>query len=163
MVLSTSSGSKISSTPLQVNWTPVDETTTSPGEFGLYTYLLFKGETTNNSAVGLLEDFILTIETLPVQEIPEPDDDGETQTGFGFSVGRTPSEIDTAHAARDAAERATRLLGATKPASARLTVVLDPFVTAQFLGTFKEFPPRMKPGSFSLDRVLEELQEGQPK
>jgi len=28
---------------------------------------------------------------------------------------------------------------------------------------FNEFPPRQKPGSFSLDRVLEELQEGQPK
>jgi arylsulfatase len=32
-----------------------------------------------------------------------------------------------------------------------------------FLRTFQEFPPRQKPGSFSLDRVLEELQQGQPK
>jgi arylsulfatase len=32
-----------------------------------------------------------------------------------------------------------------------------------FLRTFQEFPPRQKPGSFSLDRVLEELQTGQPK
>ncbi len=30
---------------------------------------------------------------------------------------------------------------------------------AKFLGTFREFPPRQKPGSFSLDRVLEELQK----
>ena len=30
-----------------------------------------------------------------------------------------------------------------------------------FLMTFNEFPPRQKPGSFSLDRVLEELQSGQ--
>ena len=36
-------------------------------------------------------------------------------------------------------------------------------IVGQFLGTFKEFPPRQKPGSFSLDRVLEELQDGQPK
>jgi arylsulfatase len=36
-------------------------------------------------------------------------------------------------------------------------------IVGQFLGTFKEFPPRQKPGSFSLDRVLEELQQGQPK
>jgi arylsulfatase len=36
-------------------------------------------------------------------------------------------------------------------------------VVGNFLGTFKEFPPRQKPGSFSLDRVLEELQEGQPR
>ena len=30
---------------------------------------------------------------------------------------------------------------------------------AKFLGTFKKFPPRQKPGSFSLDRVLESLQK----
>jgi PmbA protein len=61
-------------------------------------------------------------------------DDAETQTGFGFSVGRSPDDFDLDRAARDASDRATRLLGATKPTSRRLTVVLDPFVTAQFLG-----------------------------
>ena len=30
----------------------------------------------------------------------------------------------------------------------------------QFLGTFKDFPPRQKAASFSLDQVLEQLQEG---
>jgi len=60
--------------------------------------------------------------------------DGETQTGFGFSIGREPGELDPSAAAKDAAERATRLLGATKPATQRLTVVLDPWVTAQLLG-----------------------------
>ena len=62
------------------------------------------------------------------------DENGETQTGFGFSVGRQPDELDVGVAAADGVKRATRLLGATKPASRRLTVVLDPFVTAQFLG-----------------------------
>jgi PmbA protein len=62
------------------------------------------------------------------------DDGDETQTGFGFSVGRSPDAFDLDRAARDAAQRATRLLGATKPASARTTVVFDPFVTAQLLG-----------------------------
>lgn len=62
------------------------------------------------------------------------DDDGETQTGFGFSVGRSPHEFDLERAAHDAADRATRLLGATKPATKRTTVVLDPYVTASFLG-----------------------------
>ena len=61
-------------------------------------------------------------------------DDAETQTGFGFSVGNSPDEFDLDRAAREAADRATRLLGATKPSSKRTTVVLDPFVTAQFLG-----------------------------
>jgi PmbA protein len=62
------------------------------------------------------------------------DDGDETQTGFGFSVGREPAKLDVERAAREASDRATRLLGATKPPSRRLTVVLDPFVTAQFLG-----------------------------
>jgi PmbA protein len=61
------------------------------------------------------------------------DDGDETQTGFGFSVGRSPAVFDLDKAARDAVERATGLLGAVKPASRRTTVVLDPFVTAQFL------------------------------
>ena len=60
--------------------------------------------------------------------------DGETQTGFGFSIGRGPAALDPARAAADAAERATRLLGAVKPETGRVTVVLDPWVTAQLLG-----------------------------
>jgi PmbA protein len=62
------------------------------------------------------------------------DDGDETQTGFGFSVGRSPEQFDLDKAARDAADRATRLLGAVKPSSRRTTVVLDPYVTAMFLG-----------------------------
>ncbi len=31
---------------------------------------------------------------------------------------------------------------------------------AEFLGTFKDYPPRQKPGSFSIDQVLESLQTG---
>jgi PmbA protein len=62
------------------------------------------------------------------------DDGDETQTGFGFSVGRSPEFFDLGKAAQEASDRATRLLGATKPPSRRLTVVLDPYVTAMFLG-----------------------------
>ena len=61
------------------------------------------------------------------------DDNGETQTGYAFTVGRSPSDLDIAKAAGEAGERATRLLGAVKPASKRTTVVLSPMVTAQFL------------------------------
>ena len=60
--------------------------------------------------------------------------DGETQTGFGFSVGREPSVLEVESCAADAGRRATRLLGATRPPSERLAVVLDPWVTAQLLG-----------------------------
>ena len=62
------------------------------------------------------------------------DDGDETQTGFAYSVGRAPDELDLERAAGEAAERATRLLGATKPTTRRVTVVLDPFVSAQLLG-----------------------------
>jgi arylsulfatase A-like enzyme len=33
----------------------------------------------------------------------------------------------------------------------------------QWLQSFKEFPPRQKPGSFNLDRVMEAVMEGQPR
>ena len=58
----------------------------------------------------------------------------ETQTGTGYSVARTPEDLDLAKAVKDAAEKATRMLGARKPSSRRLTVFLDPPVAASFLG-----------------------------
>ena len=57
----------------------------------------------------------------------------ETQTGVGQSMGRSPGELDLGKAADEAVERATRLLGARKPPSARLTVVLDTRVTSTLL------------------------------
>ena len=57
-----------------------------------------------------------------------------TRTGYGFSVGREPSELDLAEAARMGAERAVRLLGATQPKSRKLAVVFDPLVASQVLG-----------------------------
>jgi PmbA protein len=57
-----------------------------------------------------------------------------THAGFGFTVGRSPAAFDPERAAREAAERATRLLGATKPSTGKVTVVLDPYVSAQLLG-----------------------------
>lgn len=65
-------------------------------------------------------------------------DDEETTTGFGFSVARSVEDLDLAAAARDAVERSVRLLGAGKAPSERLTVVLDPYVTSQFLGLIAE-------------------------
>ncbi len=57
-----------------------------------------------------------------------------TMTGTGYSVARTPEDLDMAKAVKDAAEKATRLLGASKPASRRVTVLLDPSVSSSFLG-----------------------------
>ncbi|HJM28386.1 MAG TPA: TldD/PmbA family protein, partial [Acidimicrobiales bacterium] len=61
-------------------------------------------------------------------------DGKDMQTGFGFSVGRNPELLDIEKAGSQASERATRLLGAKKAQSGRQTVILDPYVTAQFLG-----------------------------
>jgi arylsulfatase len=54
-------------------------------------------------------------------------------------------------------------MGWTKWATERM-FVLAPAQTyvREFLMTFKDYPPRQKPGSFSLDNVLEELQSTQP-
>ena len=57
----------------------------------------------------------------------------DTQTGSGYSVGRSPADLDVEAAADDAVARATRLLGATRPRSAHLTVVLEPRITATLL------------------------------
>ena len=57
----------------------------------------------------------------------------ETQTGYGFSAGRAFDDLDAADAASTSAERAVRLLGATKPRTQRLPVVLDPLVTRSLL------------------------------
>lgn len=85
-------------------------------------------------------------------------DGDETQTGFGWSIGRDPSSLDPHDAARDAALRATRLLGGVKPPSERVTVVLDPFVTAQLLailGSTLSGEAVLKGRSLFADRVGE--------
>ena len=38
-----------------------------------------------------------------------------------------------------------------------------PDVVGKFLATFKEFPPRMKPGSFTIGDALDKLQEAPHK
>jgi PmbA protein len=90
------------------------------------------------------------------------DDGEETQTGFGFSVGDSPKEFDLNKAAREAADRATRLLGAIKPPSKRVTVVLDPYVTAQFLGIISSTlngESVSKGRSFFADRLGDQVAE----
>ena len=61
-------------------------------------------------------------------------DNGETTVGNGHDLARRPSELDMGHAADDAVLRATRLLGAKKPASQRITVVLEPRLAAIIIG-----------------------------
>jgi PmbA protein len=60
--------------------------------------------------------------------------DGQTESGYGFSIGRTFADLDADRIVAMATERALRLLGAQPLKSRRITVVLDPLVTASFLG-----------------------------
>jgi PmbA protein len=62
------------------------------------------------------------------------DSDGDKQTGLGFGMGRSPEALDAEEIGREGAERATSLLGATKPSSRSCPVVLDPIVAASFAG-----------------------------
>lgn len=61
-------------------------------------------------------------------------DGDEQQTGYGFSVGRELGDLDLLVPAADAAMRATRLLGAAQIPSRKIDVILDPLVTASFIG-----------------------------
>ena len=53
-------------------------------------------------------------------------EDGDDQTGWGLSVGRSPLDLSLETAAVDAVRRATRMLGAVKPPSFRGVAVFDP-------------------------------------
>ncbi len=63
---------------------------------------------------------------------PLADDGDKTQIGYGFDVSRDPNLLDLGKAAREAVERTVRMIGATKPASRKLTVVLTAEVAADF-------------------------------
>src|SRR5919108_888300 len=52
--------------------------------------------------------------------------DGETQSGYAVRLARELDDLEWQDAASEAAERAARLLGGTKPPTERLPVVLDP-------------------------------------
>lgn len=60
--------------------------------------------------------------------------DGETQIGWGSDSARTPAELDLDRVTTEAVERATKLLGATKPDSARMSVLLEPRLAMTLLG-----------------------------
>ncbi|HLX89527.1 MAG TPA: TldD/PmbA family protein [Acidimicrobiales bacterium] len=57
----------------------------------------------------------------------------ESQTGVGFSAGRSPGDLDISRASADAVERAVRLLGATRARTGKCAVVFDPRVSSTLL------------------------------
>ena len=60
--------------------------------------------------------------------------EGDTQTGYGFSVGRSYLDVNPDDIVAMAVEKSTRLLGAKQPKGRRIPVLFDPMVTASFLG-----------------------------
>jgi PmbA protein len=57
----------------------------------------------------------------------------ETQTGFAFRLAHELDDLRWEEAAEEAADRAARLLGGTKPTTERVPVVLDPIAATAFL------------------------------
>jgi PmbA protein len=58
----------------------------------------------------------------------------ETQTGFSYRIARGLDELDWEAVADEAVERGARMLGAAKPDTARVPIVLDQFAAMSFLG-----------------------------
>jgi PmbA protein len=77
---------------------------------------------------------------------PMARDGDETQIGWSYDAGRDPGALDLDRVAAEAVERATRLLGATKPPSGRMTILLEPRLAATLLGVVA--------GMFSGEAVL---------
>lgn len=84
------------------------------------------------STVGMEGEYARTDCWCMVSALAERD--GETQSGFSFRVARETDELQWEEAAAEAALRGARLLGAVKPESERLPVVLDPWAASGFLG-----------------------------
>ncbi len=59
--------------------------------------------------------------------------DGESQTGFGFTAGRSFASLDPKAAAGEGASMAVDLLGARQVASARVPVLMDNLSTAEMM------------------------------
>ena len=120
------------------------------------------GESAIATSTGISESTRRTTCYLFVYAIAGDSDD--TQTGFGYSVGRSADDLDVGKASADAVDRATRLLGAKKPHSSRLTVVLDQRVTATLLGIIASTlsgEEVSKGRSLFADRLGEEVGNGQ--
>jgi PmbA protein len=70
----------------------------------------------------------------------------ETQTGFSFTIARGVDDLAWESIADEAVSRSVRMLGATKPATAKVPVVLDQFAAMSFLGVLA--------GALSAEAVL---------
>lgn len=110
------------------------------------------------STTGVAAEYARTDVYAYVAAIARTGDD--TQTGLGLTQARAFDDLDLDAAAAEAATRAARLLGARKPATARVPVVFDPLVTASFLGVLASALTAeavQKGRSLFADRIGEEV------
>lgn len=70
----------------------------------------------------------------------------ETQVGFSFTIARGLDQLAWEPIADEAVERAVQMLGAGKPETAKVPVILDPFAASSFLGVLA--------GALNADNVL---------
>jgi len=70
----------------------------------------------------------------------------ETQVGFSFTIARGLDQLAWEPIADEAVERAVQMLGAGKPETAKVPVILDPFAESSFLGVLA--------GALNADNVL---------
>jgi len=73
-------------------------------------------------------------------------DGDETQVGFSFTIARGLDQLAWEPIADEAVDRAVQMLGAAKPETAKLPVILDPFAASNFLGVLA--------GALNADNVL---------
>ena len=90
-----------------------------------------RGEVALASTTGIRSTARRTTAFLSVDAIAG--EGADSQTGTGFSVGRSPAQLHPEEAMADAVLRSTRLLGAQKGHSGRCTVVFDPRVISTLL------------------------------
>jgi PmbA protein len=64
--------------------------------------------------------------------------DGDTQTGFSYRISRSIEELNQGEVVAEAVERAARMLGAVKPETEKMPVVLDPVAASAFLGVLTD-------------------------
>ncbi len=84
------------------------------------------------SSTGILGEYESSTCFAYTQALVAAEDGAET--GLGFDLARGPAGLDPAAVGREAAARATAMIGAGKPESRTCPVILDPTVAASFVG-----------------------------
>ena len=89
-------------------------------------------ETAILNSSGFFDSYRTSVCFIYASAIARENDD--TSTGDFFSSGRNPGQLDLEEVAFQTAKRSTAILGGKKIKSQKVDLILDPVVSAQFLG-----------------------------